>query len=191
MIRSLATRLATASLLAVVSTGAMAPTALAQTKLAQTQPAQAPATGANAPTPEFTKEHLAAAQAAIAAAKVNEGFDNVLIDVALRTKQNLVRTNPSLSNQIEEVVNKVALELAARRPELDRQVQEIWAVRFSKAELDDIAKFYNSPVGQKLNKETPGIVRFTTAAVGVWQNAISQEMINRVREEMTKRGHKL
>ena len=183
MNRSLAARLAAASLLAVVTTGAMAPAALAQT---------APAPAAQAPqTVTFTKEHLAAAQAAIAASHVNEGFDNVLIDVALRTKQSLVRSNPSFSAQIEEAVNKVALELAAKRPELDRQVQEIWAVRFTKDELDQITKFYNSPVGQKLNKETPGIVRFTTAAVGVWQNALAQEMLERVRTELVKRGIKM
>jgi hypothetical protein len=140
---------------------------------------------------DYAKDHLAAAKAAIEASHVNDGFDNILIGVTQQTKAMLVRTNPAISGQIDEVTNTAAIGLAARRPDLDRQVQEIWAARFSKGELEEITKFYSSPVGQKLSKETNGIVRMTAVAAEVWQQKLGQELLTKVREEMKKRGFDL
>ncbi len=137
---------------------------------------------------DYAKDHLASAKTAIEASHVADGLDNILIAVAQQTKSLLSRNNPAHSSAIDEVTNAAAIELAAKRPELDRQVQEIWAARFSKAELDEIAKFYSSPVGQKLSKETNGLVQMSTVAAQVWQQKISQEMLNKVRDEMKKRG---
>ncbi|MDK9696189.1 MAG: DUF2059 domain-containing protein [Siculibacillus sp.] len=136
----------------------------------------------------YTKEHLAAARNAIAAAKVTEGFDEILIGIAAQTKQALVRRAPAASTQIEEVTNAVALELAPKRAELNQQVQEVWAGRFTKEELDEIAKFYGSPVGQKFTKEIPAIGQALGMAAQVWQKKIGDEMLTKVRAEMKKRG---
>ncbi len=146
-------------------------------------------TGASAET--YTKEHLAAARAAIAAAKVTEGFDEILIGVAAQTKQVLVRRAPAASTQIEEVTNAVALELVPRRGELNQQIQELWAGRFTKEELDEITRFYASPVGQKFTKEIPAIGQGIGMAAQVWQKKIGEEMLAKVRAEMKKRGIEL
>lgn len=137
---------------------------------------------------DYAKDHLASARAAIAAAKVSEGFDEILIGVTAQTKSNLVRRNPAASSQIEQATNAAALELAAKRPELDQQIQEIWAARFSKAELDEITKFYGSPVGQKLTKEMGAMAQMIGIAAQVWQKKIGDEMLVKVRAEMKKRG---
>ena len=137
---------------------------------------------------DYAKEHLAAARAAIEASHVADGLDNILIGVAQQTKNLLARSNPAQSSLIDELTNAAALELAAKRPELDKQIQEIWAARFSKAELDEISKFYTSPVGQKLSKETEGMVKMIGVAAQVWQQKIGQEMLAKVREEGKKRG---
>ncbi|TBW40903.1 DUF2059 domain-containing protein [Siculibacillus lacustris] len=140
---------------------------------------------------DYAKDHIAAARAAIEASHVSDGFDNILIGLTQQTKAMLVRTNPAISAQIDEVTNAAAIELAAKRPELDRQIQEIWAARFTKPELEEITKFYASPVGQKLTKETNGLVQMTGVAAQVWQQKISQELLAKVREEMRKRGFNL
>jgi uncharacterized protein len=137
---------------------------------------------------DIAKDHMAAAKAAIEASHVADGLDNILLAVAQQTKGLLSRNDPSHSSQIDEVTNAVALELAAKRPELDRQVQEIWATRFTKSELEEIAKFYASPVGQKLSKETNNLVQMSGVAAQVWQQKLSQEMLAKVREELKKKG---
>lgn len=137
---------------------------------------------------EFAKDHLAAARAAVIASKANEGFDEILIGVTAQTKQALVRRNPSVSAQIEAATNAAALELVAKRADLDNQVTEIWAARFSKAELEEITKFYNSPVGQKFTKEIGGMAQMIGMAAQVWQKKIGEEMVAKVRAEMKKKG---
>jgi hypothetical protein len=137
---------------------------------------------------DFTKEQLAAARAAIESSHVSDGFDNVLLGVAQQAKANFIRSNPSFSTQIEAATNKVAIELASERIELDHQIQQIWAAKFTVQELQDIAKFYNSPVGQKLSKETSAMVANSMQAVQIYQQKLSQDMAAKVREELKKQG---
>jgi len=137
---------------------------------------------------DFTKEHLAAARAAIDASHVADGFDNVLYGVAQQAKANFIRSNPSFSSQIEAATDKVAVELASERIDLDRQVQQIWAAKFSPAELQEIARFYTSPVGVKLAKETTAMVAASVQSVQAYQQKLSQDMVTKVREELKKQG---
>ncbi len=137
---------------------------------------------------DFAKDHLAAAKSAIEAAHVADGLDNILISIAQQTKALLSRNDPAHSSQIDEATNAAAIELAAKRPELDAQVQQIWAARFTKAELEEIAKFYSSPVGMKLSKETQGMVQMIAVAAQVWQQKMSQELLAKTREELKKKG---
>jgi uncharacterized protein len=136
----------------------------------------------------YTKEHLAAARAAIDASHVSDGFDNVLVVVAEQTKTFFIRANPAISTQVEDATNKVAIALAARRPELDHEIQQIWCSKFSQAELQDIAKFYTSPLGQKLAKETTNMVQASVRVVQIYQQKLSQDMVAQVREELKKKG---
>ncbi len=137
---------------------------------------------------DYTKEHLDAAKSAIEASHVGDGLDNILIGVAQQTKAVLARTNPAQSNLIDELTNTAALELAAKRPELDKQIQEVWAARFTQDELKKIAEFYNSPVGQKLSKETASMVQMSGVAAQVWQAKIAQEMLAKVRDAAKAKG---
>ena len=162
MTRSFASRLAAAMLCVATATGAMAE--------------------------DFAADHLAAARAAIQAAHATDSYDDVLIAIAQQAKSNFTRLNPAIAGKIDETVNKVALEMVARRPELDRQIDEIWARRFTKEELAEIARFYSSPLGQKLGKESRTMLQISTAAVGVWRNKIANDLVTRVREEMKKQG---
>lgn len=140
---------------------------------------------------DFSKDHLAAAKAAMIASKSIEGFDEILIGVAAQTKGVLVRRAPAASAQIEEATNAAALQLVAKRAELDNQVMELWAARFSKDELDEITKFYSSPVGQKFTKEISQMSRAIGMAAQVWQKKIGEEMLTMVRAELKKRGVEL
>jgi hypothetical protein len=137
---------------------------------------------------DFSKEQLAAARAAIEASHVNDGFDNVLLGVTEQAKANFIRSNPSYSRQIEDATNKVAVELAGERVELDHQIQQIWAAKFTIPELQEITKFYTSAVGVKLAKETTGMVAQSVQAVQAYQQRLSQDMVTKVRDELKKQG---
>jgi hypothetical protein len=152
---------------------------------------QAPAAPAAAAQQNFPKEHLAAAKAAIDASQMFANLDQLLVGVALQTKSTLIKNSPSLGSQIDEVTNKVAIELAAKRPELDRQLQIAWASHFSKAELEELTKFLSSPIGKKWTKELSGVIAGSGQAIQVWQKQIADEMLTKSREALIKSGAKL
>lgn len=138
---------------------------------------------------EFTDSHLAAARQTIEAAKADQQFDNILVVLSDQAKALFTRSNPSLVMEIDEVVNQVALDLAKRRPELDRELEQVWAARFSEEELKEITAFYTSPVGKKFGESMATIVQDSIRSAGIWRDALSTELITKAREELIKRGY--
>lgn len=138
---------------------------------------------------DFTESHLAAARETIKASKADEQFNNILLMLAEQAKTLFTRSNPSLVGEIDEVVNGVALELAKRRPELDRELERVWAARFSEEELKEITVFYTSPVGKKLGENMGVVIQDSIRSAGIWRDALSAEMVTKSREELIKRGY--
>lgn len=137
----------------------------------------------------YTKEHLAAARAAIEGGNAFRSFDDILPVIADKTRTLFIRTNPSATAVIDEVTNEIALQLANRRPELDQTIMKVWARRFSTEELNEIAEFYRSPVGKKFAELGPELTALSIGAAKQWGDVISTEMVTRVREELNKRGY--
>ena len=121
---------------------------------------------------KFSESHLQAAKDAVNATKSIETFDNILPDVAERTRTLFIRSNPSRSAEIDTFVNESAVELIPRRKELDTAVYEFWARRFSEAELKEIGAFYNSETGKKLAQMDSVLAALTIGAAKQWSDAI-------------------
>ncbi len=156
----------------------------------------APAGAQQAPAPskdgeQFTAAQLAAAKAAIVASQSTVAFDDILPAVATRTKTLFTRSNPLIAADIDTVTDQVAIKLAARRPDLDRLIEEVWARRFSIDEMNQIAAFFNSPVGVKFAQFSPEIAAMSLGAARQWEDQLSTEMVVMVRDELRKQGHNL
>ncbi|OKL43065.1 DUF2059 domain-containing protein [Pseudovibrio exalbescens] len=132
----------------------------------------------------FSEAHLDAAREAIIATRSTEGFDNILPDVAERTRALFIRSNPAMTAEIDRVVNEVALELASERPELDKIIYEVWARRFSEEELKQIAEFYNTEAGSKLAKLGGQLSALSMGAAKQWGDALSEQMVAISRERL-------
>lgn len=135
----------------------------------------------------FSEEHITAARSAVQAAQAIRAFDDVLPLMAERTRSLFIQNDPANTGMIDEVVTDVALSLAGRRPELNRVVYEVWARRFTVEELNELAAFYNTPLGQKYSAVEPELRALSIGAAKQWGDAISTEMVTLVREEMIKR----
>lgn len=138
---------------------------------------------------EFSDSHLAAARRTIQATHADEQFDQILPVLAEQAKALFLRANPALVQEIDDVVNATALELASRRPELNRQLERVWAARFTEEELEAITEFYSSAVGEKLGQGMPSIVQDSVQAASIWRDALSTEIVTLSREELIARGH--
>ncbi|MCX5494237.1 DUF2059 domain-containing protein [Kaistia dalseonensis] len=137
---------------------------------------------------EITEAHLAAALDAVVAAKTSRGFDNLLPLLSQQTQNKLIRMRPDQHQAISQVVDAEALELVSRRKDLDNDVARIWAKYFTEDELNAIATFYKSPAGSKLADIGPKVVGETLQSVKGWSDRVGEELYEKSREELKKKG---
>lgn len=143
---------------------------------------------ATAQAEEVTDAHLAAALDAVHAAKTSKGFDNLLPLLSQQTQNKLIRIRPDQHQLIAQVVDAEALALVARRADLDNDVARIWAKYFSEDELVAITAFYKSPAGSKLAEIGPKVVGETLQSVKGWSDRVGEELFEKSREDLKKKG---
>lgn len=142
----------------------------------------------NAMAQEISESHLAAAKKVASATKILEPFDDILPVLAEQTRTAFVQSDPTRAEEIIEVTQKVALELAPKRADLNNRVYRVWAEHFTEAELNELAAFYSTELGQKLTQTIPVVTQFSVGAAREWQDKISTEMVTMVQEELKKQN---
>ncbi|HWP16652.1 MAG TPA: DUF2059 domain-containing protein [Xanthobacteraceae bacterium] len=118
-------------------------------------------------------------------------FDPVIISVVEQTKAALLQTNPQLAKDLNDVASQLRTEFAAKRDELMAYAARQYADRFSEQELKDILVFYKSPLGKKMTNVEPQVLDQTFNYVQQWGQKVSEQVMNRFRAEMKKKGHNL
>ncbi|TMJ02376.1 MAG: DUF2059 domain-containing protein [Alphaproteobacteria bacterium] len=122
----------------------------------------------------------------------NAMFEPILISVIEQTKGALLQTNPQLAKDLNDVANQLRTELAPRRAEIINEAGKFYATAFTEAELKDLVAFYKSPIGKKMQEREPGVLDQTFNFVQQqWGPRVGEEVMNRFRAEMKKKGHNL
>lgn len=140
---------------------------------------------------DFTESHLRAAQRVVRLVGGDVTFDDILPRIAQQTQAVFIRTNPSLTREIEEAVTEAAIALVPRRLELARTVQLVWARRFTEEELNELAEFFDGPLGTKYVEMFPIISALALGASKQWEQVISADMVNATRNNLRESGHTL
>ncbi|MEK1932324.1 MAG: DUF2059 domain-containing protein [Pararhizobium sp.] len=125
---------------------------------------------------EVTDDQVKAARAAIEAISATNGFDNILPNLAERLKTTLIQSSPNYQELITKTVDEKALELAARRADLEREAATIYAKTFTVDQLNAITAFYTSDAGKKLLKDGPIASREMMKAADIWAAGISRDL---------------
>ena len=102
-----------------------------------------------------------------------------------------LQTNPMLSRELNEVAAQLRVEYAPRSAQLMDQTARLYAQAFTEQELKDALAFYKSPLGRKIVAQEPLIFDDSLHRVQQWANQLSEEVMNRMRAEMKKKGHDL
>lgn len=118
-------------------------------------------------------------------------FDPVIVSVVEQTKGALQQTNPQLAKDLNDVGNQLRNEFAPRRSELLAEAAKYYAARFTEQELKDMATFYKSPLGRKMVTQEPAVLEEAFNFVQQWAPRVGEEVMNRFRAEMKKKGHNL
>jgi hypothetical protein len=118
-------------------------------------------------------------------------FDPIIVGVVEQTKIALLQTNPQLSRDLDAVSAQLRNEYAPRRDELVAEAAKFYAQRFTEQELREIVAFLRTPAGKKMVAQEPLALDDTFQYVQQWSQRIGEDVMNRFRAEMKKKGHNL
>jgi len=92
---------------------------------------------------------------------------------------------PSLKHAMPQVPQSVWQELRSevREEDMIELTYQIWDKHFTPQEIRDLIRFYQSPTGQKIIRETPALQRESLAAGQKWGNQLVGRLLNRLREK--------
>jgi len=118
-------------------------------------------------------------------------FDPVVSGLVDQTKAALLQTNPQLSKDLNDVGNQLRAEFAPRRNDIINEAAKFYAVRLSEQELKEVVAFYKTSAGKKMLQQEPLVLDETFNFIQQWQGRLGEDVMNRFRAEMKKKGHNL
>jgi len=141
--------------------------------------------------PKPSAAAMATAQQLVKITGAAEAFQSLVPGVVEQAKLLFLQQNPDLSGELNAVAAEVRKEYAPRVSELTNHVAELYAQRFTVAEMKQVIAFYTSPIGKKYQNQLPQIVQNSGKFAHDWANKLSDEVIEKMRADMKKRGHPL
>lgn len=134
---------------------------------------------------------LAAARELVEIRGAANMFDTIVGGVLEQGMGVFLQQNPGLSKDLQDVSAVIRKELAPRRGELVTEVARVYAQRFTEQELKDAITFYRTPLGRKIVAEEPAVVDRSFSMIQQWASRLSEQVLERYRAEMKKKGHDL
>jgi hypothetical protein len=116
-------------------------------------------------------------------------FKPLIAGVIEQAKTPFLQQDPTVAQDLNQIAAKINADLEPRFTELTSEVATLYATHFSDQELKAILAFYQSPVGKKMLAQQPKIIDASMNFAQHWANKLSDEVIQRMRAELKKRGH--
>jgi hypothetical protein len=140
---------------------------------------------------DISESHLRAALSVIAAQPAFEDYNGILPRLMTEVQGRLTVQRLDLYKEISTAAMDVALQLAARRADLNNDLARIWARSFTEEELNAIAAFFRSPAGMKLSELGPQMIESSNQAAQTWGERLGEELFQRTVAELQSRGIQL
>jgi hypothetical protein len=133
---------------------------------------------------ELSPETKTLADQLVQLSGTGRAFDELLPSIAQQAKNGFIKANPQMQLGIIEVVDRVAITLVSRRPELDDYLARVWASGFTNEEMQELIDFYSSDTGKKFSDVFPEVLAVQTAAAQEWGKSVSAELTRKVVAEL-------
>jgi hypothetical protein len=160
-------------------------------------PAPAPAPSTASPPPQqagtpgttIPASQFQAARDLVIASGMSRSFDDAIAGLSRQLAVTVTRTRPDLSADLNVVMQQLTPEFARQSETMIINAARIYASAMTEQDLKDATAFFNSPVGKRYVDFEPVIMTNVEDAMKQWSQGVSTGMMNRVREEMKKKGH--
>jgi hypothetical protein len=122
---------------------------------------------------------------------VGQLYSPVLVGIILQARDTLMQTNPNLSADLNAAAQQLRKDYEPKLDELKQQIAMLFATKLSEQELKDTLAFYKSPLGIKLVKVEPEVLNQSMGVADKWASQLAEEVLDKMRAEMRKKGHQL
>jgi hypothetical protein len=140
--------------------------------------------GATIPPNQF-----AAARDLVIASGMSRSFDAAVTELKTQLVATVTRTRPDLGNDLNAVMQQLAPEFGKQSDTMINNAARIYASAMTEQELKTATDFFNSAVGKRYVDFEPVILVNVEDALKQWTQGVSAGMMDRVHQEMKKRGH--
>ena len=138
-----------------------------------------------------TAAQIALAKEIVVNSGVSRSFSIVIPQFLDQIGTRLTQTRPDLIKDLNVVMEQVKPEFDKRVDQMVDTAARLYAERMSEQELKDVSTFFSSASGKKYVEQQPLVLNALYVSMQRWQQQMSQDMMTRVREEMTKKGHQM
>jgi hypothetical protein len=118
-------------------------------------------------------------------------FDGMIVGVIESAKNSFLPSNPSLNTPLNEVTVQLRKEYDSKKAESFNEVARAYARHFTEQELRELLAFYKTTLGKKVLADESPAVEDGFKRAQEWTNEFSDQVINRMRAEMKKKGYDL
>jgi hypothetical protein len=144
---------------------------------------------AQAPSPSPSPANVQIARDFVIASGATRAFEGVVPSILQQSLGVFVQQNPDLQKELTEAVKSFAPEFEKRGSDIIDIIARVYASRFTEQELKEILAFYRSAVGKKFVGQQPSVLEESFIKTQEWGGKLSEEVVQRLRAEMKKRGH--
>lgn len=118
-------------------------------------------------------------------------YNPALVGIILSARNTLLQTNPALSADLNAVAQQMRQDYEPRLEALKQRIAEMYAASLTEQELKSVLAFYKSPLGKKLLTVEPKVLDQSMAFANKWAEDLAEEILEKMRAEMRKKGHEL
>ncbi len=161
---------------------------------APAQPAQAQAPASPQPgvslavTPP-SAEHLGFARELLSQIGAERLIETVVSNMVARLSQTVTATRPELTNDLKAVMDSIRPEFDKQTPLVVEDAARVFSRAMTEQELRETVTFLKSPAGQKYLDTQGQSVSMISSMMEQWSRQLSQQMFEKARAEMKKKGH--
>jgi uncharacterized protein len=114
--------------------------------------------------------------------------DLILPSMLTQLERDIVQTRPELKDAVRAGLDAIQPEFVAQEKALILQAATDLANKMSESEIKDVAAFYESPTGKKFIQAQAATAIDVNGLVGPWRQQLSTNLVDRLREELKKKG---
>jgi hypothetical protein len=139
-------------------------------------------------TPASDPARIAAAKRLFAVSGQEAQFDTVIATMTKGMADLFKQQHPMHGKEIEEGLGALMKKFISRKSEIVEMMAPLYAEKFTVDEINAIAQFYSSPIGQKLVTVQPELTQRSMVLGMDWGKRIGREVETELKSELRKRG---